>query len=430
MARARLRSLTRIAGKVSWGFADQAVSSLSNFLLGFLVARATDTASFGAFSIAYTTYIVVIGIARGAIAQPLLVRYSDASEHDWRAASGRAAGFALATGLVVAAGCAAVAVVIGGTVGNGFMAVAVILPGLMVQDTWRYALFAHDRGRSAFLNDLAWLAVQVPALAIALAGGRDVGVVALLAWGLAGIGAALLGGRQVGVRPHPKAAMSWLREHRVLIPRYVAETTASLTSSQLSLYGIGALAGLTTAGELRIGQLLIGPIMVIFIGVQLVALPQAVRALGRSIATLQRVCVIVAVVTAAIAIAWGVAISLVPDDIGRTLLGENWAAGKPLVLLLALGLAASSLSGGALIGLRALAAATRSLRATVISSTLTTVATIVGAMMFGAAGAAWGIVLAHVATIGLWWWEFHRGAQAYAEAGEADARTLQGGSVS
>jgi O-antigen/teichoic acid export membrane protein len=408
-----------VGTRVGWGFADQAVSSLGNFLLGFLVARAVDTATFGAFSIAYTTYVVVLGIVRGAVAQPLIVRYSASDETSWRAASGRAAGFALVIGLAVGAGCLVAGLAIGGVVGGGLVALAVMLPGLLVQDTWRYALFAHERGRSAFANDLVWLAVQLPVMGLVLWLGRDVAFLALLGWGAAGTAAALIGVRQVGVRPRPEAATDWLREHRVLIPRYVAEATASLTSSQLALYGVGALAGLTTLGELRVGQLLIGPILVIFIGLQLVAVPQAVRALAHSVARLRRLCVIVGLGMAGIAAAWGIFVTLLPDQAGRALLGSNWNPAEPLVLVLALGLAASSFSSGALIGLRAMAAATRSLRATVISSTVTTVTTIGGAMLYGAAGAAWGILIAHAAAIGLWWWEFDRESRGYVATARA-----------
>lgn len=409
-----------MAGRVGWGFADQAVSSLSNFLLGFLVARAVNTATFGAFSVAFTTYVVVLGIARGAVAQPLIVRYSGADLARWQAGSGQAGGFAFTIGLVVGAICVVVGLALGGLVGPGLVAVGIILPGLLVQDAWRYALFARDRGRSAFTTDLVWLALQVPAIGLVLLLGRDVGFAALLAWGGAGIVAALVGGRMVGVRIRPEASLAWLREHRVLVPRYIAEATASLTSSQLALYGVGAVAGLVTLGELRVGQLLIGPVLVIFIGMQLVAVPMAVRALAVSVERLRNLCLAIGSAMAVVAIVWGGLLTLLPAEVGHALLAANWDPAQQIVLVLALGLAASCFSSGALIGLRAFAAATRSLRATVISSLLTTVTTIAGAWLYGAAGAAWGILLAHTVTMPLWWWEFRREAVRYA-AGASEA---------
>ena len=94
---------------------------------------------------------------------------------------------------VIAAGCLAVGLAIGSTVGIALAAMAITLPALLVQDTWRFALFAHDRGRSAFVNDLVWLLVQLPALAFAFSfqADGDIIALALLAWALAGAVAAL-----------------------------------------------------------------------------------------------------------------------------------------------------------------------------------------------------------------------------------------------
>lgn len=392
------------------------MSSLGNFLLGFLVARAVDTATFGAFSVAYTTYVIIVGVVRGAIAQPLMVRYSATDDTAWRAAAGRAGGLALVIGMVGGSLCVAVGFAVGGLVGQSLMAVGVCLPGLLVQDTWRYAMFAAERGRSAFVNDLAWLVIQVPALILVVGAGHDIAPAGLLAWGGAGTAAALVGGYQVGVRLDPSGSRSWLREHRVLVPRYVAEAMASLTSSQVALYGVGAAAGLTTLGELRIGQLLIGPVLVVFIGLQLVAVPMAVRALAVSVAHLRRLCLGIGLAMAGFTMIWGLGLSALPDEVGEVLLGSNWERADRIVLLLALGLATASLSSGAMIGLRALAAATRSLRATVIGSALSTAMTIGGAAAFGAFGAAVGIVVAHTITIPLWWWEFRRESAAHAVA--------------
>lgn len=392
------------------------MSSLGNFLLGFLVARAVDTATFGAFSVAYTTYVIIVGVARGAIAQPLMVRYSASDDATWRSAAGRAGGLALVIGIAGGSLCVAIGLAIGGLVGQSLMAVGVCLPGLLVQDTWRYAMFAAERGRSAFLNDLSWLGIQVPTLILVVAMGRDIAPAGLLAWGGAGTAAALFGGYQAGVRLDPSGSWSWLREHRVLVPRYVAEAMASLTSSQVALYGVGAAAGLTTLGELRVGQLLIGPVLVVFIGLQLVAVPMAVRALAVSVAHLRRLCLGIGLAMAGFTTIWGLALTVLPDEVGLVLLGSNWPSAEAIVLLLALGLATASFSSGAMIGLRALAAATRSLRATVIASALSTAMTIAGAVTFGAFGAAVGIVVAHTITIPLWWWEFRRESAAHAAA--------------
>ena len=44
------------AGRLSWGLADQAASSLSNFVVGVYVARSLGLTAFGVFSLAWVTY--------------------------------------------------------------------------------------------------------------------------------------------------------------------------------------------------------------------------------------------------------------------------------------------------------------------------------------------------------------------------------------
>ncbi|NED08314.1 hypothetical protein G3I55_42580, partial [Streptomyces sp. SID6648] len=41
-----------VVGRLSWGLADQAASSLSNFLVGIYVARSLGLTAFGVFSLA------------------------------------------------------------------------------------------------------------------------------------------------------------------------------------------------------------------------------------------------------------------------------------------------------------------------------------------------------------------------------------------
>ena len=50
------RTVRSAAGRLSWGLADQAVSSMTNLLVGLVVARSLSVAEFGMFSLAWVTY--------------------------------------------------------------------------------------------------------------------------------------------------------------------------------------------------------------------------------------------------------------------------------------------------------------------------------------------------------------------------------------
>ena len=71
---------------------------------------------------------------------------------------------------VGALGCAGAALVLGGPVGRALLALAVCLPGLLVQDCWRFAFMARGTPRSALLNDGVWAMALVPLLGAVIAG--------------------------------------------------------------------------------------------------------------------------------------------------------------------------------------------------------------------------------------------------------------------
>src|SRR3712207_6237729 len=141
------------AGRISWGIADQAVSSLTNLAVGAVVARSLGIAEFGMFSLAWVTYGVILNLSRGLATDALAVRFSGAESARWRTAVAQASSTALLIGIATGV----VAVVAGTAIGTqpsaAFVALGLVLPGLLVQDAWRFAFFAAGRGRSAFAND-------------------------------------------------------------------------------------------------------------------------------------------------------------------------------------------------------------------------------------------------------------------------------------
>src|ERR671919_424387 len=95
-----------------WGMADQMLSSVTNFLLGLLVAGA--------------------------------------------------GGASLTIGIIVGSACLLVALVIDGPLQTAFAILGIALPGLLLQDAWRFAFFALGRGSSAFINVLVWVGLLLP----------------------------------------------------------------------------------------------------------------------------------------------------------------------------------------------------------------------------------------------------------------------------
>lgn len=417
-ARLRLGALRRhgTTHRLGWGLADQAVSSLTNFLVVILVARALGPSGFGVFSLAYVTYGFCLNVSRGLATDPLVVRYSGVSTDSWRRAVRNATGTAITVGCVIGAGCAAVGLVLGGSLGAAFIVLGVLLPGLLLQDSWRYAFFASGQGRKSFFNDLAWGVALVPLIALAAHQGGVPWFV--FAWAGAGCVAALLGAFQARVIPRPTGTRMWLTQQRALGSRYLMENLSMSTVSQLRYFSVGAIAGLSAVGEVKFAEVLLGPWLAVVQGLSMVAVPEAARMLRRSLRAFVIFCLALAIVQAVGVALWGLAIMvLVPDALGTRLLGELWHPAMALMLPTTLAFVGIGFWNGAAAGLRGLAAARRSLRATLICACLYLVGGVGGALVGGAGGgvaggalgSAWGVAAATMIGTAVWWWQFRAG---------------------
>jgi O-antigen/teichoic acid export membrane protein len=284
----------------------------------------------------------------------------------------------------------------------------VALPGLLVQDAWRYSFFSMGRGGQAFLNDLIWVIAQFAAFTvIILSGVAEIGTI-VLAWGGAASIAAVVGMLQARVLPRPLLTMRWLRRHRDLGTRYVAENVSISAENQIRAFGVGGIAGVQSVGLIRAAELLLGPLNIVHFGVELVALPEAIRAKRRSARRLRGICLLIGTALAAATVLWTIVLLVVPDNLGTAVLGSSWDAATGLLIPMALFTACSAVTSGASVGLRALAAARRSLRSRLISSSLRLAGGLVGAGVAGALGSAWGVALGAIISTALWWWQFSR----------------------
>ncbi|MFD9358044.1 hypothetical protein [Streptomyces sp. NPDC060031] len=390
-----------LVGRLSWGLADQAASSMSNFAVGIYVARSLGVTAFGVFSLAWVTYGVVLNVSRGLATDPLVVRFSGVPDASWRGAVARSAGTALAAGTALGAACLLVGLGLGGRVGPAFACLGVMLPGLLLQDAWRFSFFAAGAGRKAFVNDLVWGVALVPALVVA----AHVGSVAafVLAWGASATVAAAYGCLQSGIRPRMTGARGWLREQRDLGYRYLVENVSLSGASQLRAYGLGAIVGVGAVGAVRGAELLLGPFLAVLMGLSLVTVPEAARVLRQAPHRLGSFCLLLGGGQAAAALLWGGALLTVPDRLGELVLGGVWPSAAQLILPVTLAVAGAGLGTGAAAGLRALGAARRSLRCQLFASVCYVSGGLGGAAAAGTVGSAWGVAAATVSGSAVWW---------------------------
>lgn len=393
-----------LATRLSWGLADQAVSSLTNFAVGLVVARGLGAVDFGIFALAWATYGAALNISRGLASDPFVVRFSGAAATTWRAALVKATGTALLVGVATGLLGVAAGIAIGGAVGAAFTALGAMMPFLLLQDAWRFGFFAAGRGSQACLNDAIWAVALVPALFLAALQGSV--VTYILAWGGSAGVAAAWGCVQARTVPGPQHVGSWLREQRDLGPRYVMENVSNSGSGQIRTYGLGAITGLAAVGSVRGAELLLGPFMAVLMGLSLVAVPEAARVARSRPHRLARFCLLLGGAQGVAALLWGMGLLfLLPDQVGVQLLGAVWPSASILILPATLAVTFAGLSSGAATGLRALGAARRSLRAQLITSSVYIVGGLTGAVLGGAVGSSWGVALGCMIGACGWWYQ-------------------------
>ena len=396
----RLRPITGLG----WGVADQGVASLGNFAFSIMMARALSPRDFGAFTIAWVTYGMILNASRGLATDPLLVRFSHADPASWRDGVRASTGTAVFVGLLGGAACVATGSALPDPVGQAVLALGVVLPGLLLQDAWRIAAFSAGRPRVAFVNDAVWTVLQIlMAVALLVTGNASVGT-ATLAFGASAALAAVVGWVQLRVMPDVREVRRWLVTQRSLSARYAIENTSVSGARQLRMSLLGVIAGLASVGQVRSAEILMGPFMVILMGVTSVAVPEAVRVVRDSSNRLLRFSLLLGSVQAMVAFLWGALMFvLVPRGLGQLLLGDLWPGAYALLLPVLITMAVGCFESGAQTGLRALGAARHSLAAQLSFAVIYLVGGVGGAVIDGARGSCWGVAAATIIAALIWW---------------------------
>jgi O-antigen/teichoic acid export membrane protein len=394
--------------RAAWTILDQALSSASNFALAVIVARHVGSTEYGVFAIGFTIYALALGVSRALSTDPLVVRFSHKSVDDQREEAGIAAGTAILFGAVVGGLLAAAAFVAGTPLRSSLLAFGVGLPFLFLQDSYRYQFVASRRPHFAALNDLVWLLALSALFAIAVRADASTAAPYVVAWSAAAGCAAASGMAYARAWPSGRGAVHWLRLHADLNVRFAVEFLMISGAPQLVLLVVAAVSGYSEAGGLRGAIVLLGPVILLATGAAIATVPEGVRLKDRSPGRLRRVVCLIAASLSVVVVVWSAAVSALPDSTGEALLGSTWPLAQEITFPLGLAVAGTAASVGLAAGLRSLAAARRSLRATIPAVLLLVAGGIAGGVWGGGVGAARGMVIPAWIGAGLYLRQFLR----------------------
>lgn len=381
---------------------DQLISGGSNVLITVLAAHLLSVGGFGYFGIVFLVYTLMIGVYRALISDPMLVHPLEAHE---RPEDVIGAGCLLALGLagtVLAAGLGVIAV--SAEVGDALIILALCAPLLMLQDLGRYLGFAFQRPAAAIALDVVWLVIMLGAIAVLAVAGTHALPALIAAW--AGSGAAaglLLFVQHRGIRP--RLHLSWLRYTWGFSWRYLISYASGQGAALATLTGVGAIAGARARGGLQGTLLVIRP----YTTFQLSAVASGVGEISRyglQGASARRHVTRTTFLTVGVALLTGAVMLLLPDSLGKLLLGATWDATKPLLLPTCALLLAIGLLTGPRIGLLGMRAIQKAVVIDVVSTAVVLATTLGGAVLAGVTGAVWLRAGGQAVMTLVWWLTF------------------------
>ncbi|WP_426565253.1 hypothetical protein ACPPVT_02800 [Angustibacter sp. McL0619] len=313
--------------RLSWGLLDQILSSASNVLVVFAVARVSGIDEFGLISLLIVVLTTAVAIGRGTLGTPLLLSGHEAADEQQRHA-----GYALSVALASGVGVALVVLLVGGSVGRPLVAIplAVAAPLVLAQDTLRFAAFGRGDQVQAVWSDGLWAAISLVALAVTWFW-RDLLSPAQVLW--AWVSGALLALSVLlwrhGVRPRIAGLGTWWTTSAAHRVRYGLEAGIGATSALVVVLIASQLIDAGSVAALRGAGTLMGPLSILFSAIPLVVVPEAVRHGDprRTWRLLWRA----ATLMSAAALTFGLASLLVPAAWGELLLGDSWSVVAPLL---------------------------------------------------------------------------------------------------
>ena len=383
---------------------DQAIAGASNVLIAVLAARILGVESFGLFGIVFIIYVTGQGISRALVCEPLLIHPVESQERPGDAI-GSATALGIGVGLVVAASGLLAGIWDDRLVGP-LIILGLSMPFLVLQDLGRYLGFATHRPSFSLVLDVVWLVLMIVAVGIAIAVGAESLTWFIAVWALSGAAAGalvLLEYRSQLRRP----SLSWLRETWTYSWRYLISYSAAQGSALIASLGAVAIAGVRALGAIQ-GTLLVLRPFGLFLSASVAAGVAEVSRITSDRLRVRRHVNMNSGLTILAAFVNMAVLLLVPDHIGRMVLGDTWGPAEPLMLPASVQMVLlASISGprSAMLGLRAVKT---TVRIDVISTGLLIAAMYAGAFVDDALGAFWALAIAQGVVALMWWASYLR----------------------
>jgi O-antigen/teichoic acid export membrane protein len=386
----------RIPRWFSWGLADQAMSSATNFGLTLLAGRALGPEGLGVVFLGFAMYLLSLALHRALVFDPLVVTTAplDAGERAAKTAGGLST--TLAGGLLATTAMVVVGLTVDAPLARGMLVFSPWVLPAMLQDLWRALLFRDDRGGAAALNDLVWVAGMVVTLPFAVVAGGEWAIVGC--WGAGTLAAAIVGFFQTRLRPgRLGAAARWWRSEALPLGRWLAAASlVYIGGLQLVVFLLASVLGPSAIGGFRAVQTLFAPMTLLGPAASLPGLPRLARGVHVDPSEARRFASKISAAIATLAFVYVGAVLLGGSGLLGLVFGRDFAGYEDLIVPMSVG----QLLLAAGLGYSLLLKAAKRGDSLLITRSTAAVATLAFAPLlgsrYGLIGAAWGFVIASV----------------------------------
>lgn len=400
------REHRHLLGRAGWNVVDQGLSAMTNFVMAFVIARNVSAEEFGQFSVAFLVFTLVIGVQRALVGSPLSINHSALEGESRRHAAADSFGAVLWLTLPISVGLLVTALLTAGTARETWFVLAMFMPLLIGQDVCRMAFIAWGQPQLATLNDAVWTVIQFALMAAVIASGNVSAATMVLVWGVAAGVAAALGMMQLRALPDLGGGRRWLRDNIGVSGYLLAEYVLGVGTFQGGILIFGTFLGVTDVGSLRAAEVLTGPLGILAQAVFAFGVPEISR--RRLPSRPMWLATVASGILVAIAVLYTIGLMLIPDAWGEALLGDTWVGAQAVLLPIALTSVVSCGKLGPTIIVYGLGHANRTFMLNVVLASSAAVFMLVGALIGGVEGLAWGMCASQVLVLPLWFRQAHR----------------------
>lgn len=386
------------------GVCDQGLISVGNLTFSILIAREFDKSTFSHFSVLFLIYVVLVGLQKSLISDPLMIHFSKNKNNSF--ISNSLSGSLLFC-LVVSIATGIVSVFVTSDASGYVKVFALSIPFICMQDSLRYCLFSQDRHGVVLFSDVLLLTGLLASIAMSLtqfqsleSGTRLQAVLA--GWGVASAVSALVMSRFTGASPGLSALRKWLSGPAALGSRFALDYLSYTLTQQGVIFAVGALGSVTAVGAIRGAQVLLGPVGVLATGLSTAVLLYLSPRHGDRWA-IKITCAAFGVLLLVISASIGLATFLTPAWIGIKILGETWASASAIAPFIGLAYGLNSLGLAASLGLRVREQPGKGLKVRAITLPLTILVIPIAVYAGGLKGAVTALVLTSLISSCLWW---------------------------